>query len=161
MNELVFLRHGAALSISESKTGGDSGRRLAPAGRAQAAMSARRLEAAGFSPAIIISSPYSRAVETADIAAERFPSAKRARVEALANPHSLGGVLKDIETAAGGAASVLVVGHEPTLSALAAALINAPAMPLRAGSFAYLRLPRGLAGGGAELVEFFAPGTAS
>lgn len=157
MNELVFLRHGAALSISDSKARDDSGRRLAPEGRAQAELSARRLEAAGFSPAIIISSPYSRAAETADIAARRFPAAKRTRLEALADPPSLGGLLKAIEAAAGGAASVLVVGHQPTLGAMTAALINAPAVPLSAGSFAYLKLPRGLEGGGAELVELYAP----
>ncbi len=161
MNELVFLRHGAALSVQESGASNDRGRRLAPEGKAQAELSARRLEAAGFSPEIIISSPYSRALETADIAAGRFPSAKRVSVEDLASPPSLTGVLQAIESAAGAAPSVLVVGHQPTLGALTAVLLKAPAPPLSTGSFAYLKLPLGLAGDSAELVEFFTPDDAS
>ncbi|MBU2573621.1 MAG: histidine phosphatase family protein [Elusimicrobia bacterium] len=159
MNELVFLRHGAALSIPDSKARNDAGRRLAPEGRAQAGLSASRLEAAGFSPSLIISSPYSRAVETADIAAGHFPAAKRASVEALASPSSLGGILKAIEAAAGGERSVLVVGHQPTLGALSARLLKTAVCPLSAGGYAYLKLPGGLTEGGAELVDFFSPET--
>lgn len=159
MKELVFLRHGAALSIADSKAPDDVGRRLAPAGRAQIKASVKRLEAAGFSPSVIISSPYSRAAETADIAAARWPAAKRLSVEALVACRRLGGILEAIEAAAGAERSVLVVGHQPTLSALIARLLQTAVLPLNAGGFAYLKLTGGLTEDGAELVEFFSPET--
>ena len=63
MKQIVFLRHGQAGMAAE-----DSARPLTPAGKEQAIESALRLKQGGFRPDIIISSPYKRAMETAEIA---------------------------------------------------------------------------------------------
>lgn len=63
MKQIVFLRHGQAGMAAE-----DSARTLTPLGKEQATESALRLKQAGFMPGIIISSPYKRALETAEIA---------------------------------------------------------------------------------------------
>jgi len=157
MKELVFLRHGAALSLADSKARNDAGRHLAPEGKAQIEAAVERLEAAGFSPSLIISSPYNRAIETADIAAAHFPDAKRISVEALISTSAPGPILKAIQAAAGAGYSVLVVGHQPTLSALVGRLLKTAICPLSTGGFAYLKLSGDLIGGGAELVEFYSP----
>ena len=66
-----------------------------PAGRALRDRSAEHLRVEAFDVA---------GRETADIAAARFPAAKRAILDVLANPPSLSEVLKAIEAASGGAA---------------------------------------------------------
>ncbi|MBO4555716.1 MAG: histidine phosphatase family protein [Elusimicrobiales bacterium] len=63
MKQIVFLRHGQAGMAAE-----DSARTLTPLGKEQAIESALRLKQGGFRPDIIISSPYKRAMETAEIA---------------------------------------------------------------------------------------------
>ena len=163
MKELILMRHGLALSAREPGPRGDAGRKLSRDGEAQIELSSRRLKELGVFPGLIISSPFLRAVETADIAAEYFPLAGRAVVPSLAAPVSLTDTLKDIAGASGDAPSVLVIGHQPTLSFLCGLLLKTEGPPFSTGSFAYLKFPEapGLRGGPdgakAELVELFAP----
>ena len=157
------MRHGLALSALEHGPRGDAGRKLSRDGEAQIALSSKRLKELGVSPALIISSPFRRAVETADIAAEHFPAAGRAIVPSLAAPVSITGILNDIAAASGDAPSVLVIGHQPTLSSLCGLLLSTDGPPFSTGSFAYLkfqkepRLPGGPGAGKAVLAELFAP----
>jgi phosphohistidine phosphatase len=157
MKKLVLMRHGAALSILESGAAGDAGRKLSSEGKDQIRASAGRLKELGFMPDVIISSPFLRAVETADIAAGIFPAARRVKEPALASPASLTGILDAISSAAEGASSVLVAGHQPAMGALSGLLLNAPPPPFHTGSFAYLKLPGGPDMRGSELVELFTP----
>jgi len=157
MKELVFMRHGTPLSIQESGSAGDAGRKLAPDGKTQIELSARRLKQLGFSPGVIISSPYVRAVQTADIASGFFPAAKRVSEPVLATPLSLTAILDAIDSDAGGAASVLVIGHQPTLSSLSGRLLGTASPYFTTGSFAYLKLSGGIGSEKADLAEFFAP----
>ena len=61
MEELVFMRHGHALGTREAGVCCDSERPLSPRGEEEVLESARHLKAAGFSPGLIISSPFLRA----------------------------------------------------------------------------------------------------
>jgi phosphohistidine phosphatase len=157
MKELVLMRHGAALSVLDSGAGEDSGRKLSPEGKDQIRISAGRLKDLGFTPDIIISSPFLRAVETADIAARLFPYARRVKEPALTCADSLTGILNAIYSAAKGASSVLVAGHQPTMGSLSGLLLNTPPPPFQTGSFAYLKTPDGPDLHTAELTEFFTP----
>ena len=163
MKELVLMRHGLALSATESGPRGDAGRELSPEGKIQIAVSSKRLKELGFSPGIIISSPFLRALETADIAAEYFPAAKRAIEPALVCAASTIDILNAITAAASAEPSVLVIGHQPTLSLMCSHLLKANSLPLSTGGFAYLKFPYDpdLSGGPdhgkAELTDFFAP----
>ncbi len=157
MIELVLMRHGHALSAQESGHRGDAGRKLSQNGKAQITVSAGRLKGLGFSPGIIISSPFLRAIETADIAAEHFPAAKRVTEPALVSTDPLSGILNAIAAAAASEPSVLVIGHQPTLGALCSLLLKSDSLPFSTGGFAYLRLSDGPGSVKAELADFFAP----
>ncbi|MFA6434787.1 MAG: histidine phosphatase family protein [Elusimicrobiales bacterium] len=157
MKELVLMRHGLALSAREPGPLADAGRKLSRDGKAQIAASSKRLRELGFSPGIIISSPFLRAVDTADITARHFPAAKRLTEPALASADSVSRILNAITSDAAGEPCVLVVGHQPTLSSLCALLLRSEVLPLSTGGFAYLKLSGG--SGNAKLAEFFAPET--
>jgi phosphohistidine phosphatase len=157
MKELVFMRHGLAMPAREPGARGDAGRRLLPEGKAQAEASSKRLKELGFSPLVIISSPYLRAMETADIAAALFPAARRVQEPALISPSPLQDILTAITTAADGAPSVLVVGHQPTLGALCGLMLGTGGPHFTTGSFSYLRYSGAPGSGKAELADFFSP----
>ena len=157
MEELVFMRHGLAMPAREPGARGDAGRRLSPEGKTQVQASSARLKELGFSPGVIISSPLSRAVETADIAAAIFPAAKRVKEPALVSPSPLPDILKAIRASAAGETRVLVVGHQPTLGALCGFLLGTDGIHLSTGSFAHLKFPGPPGSGQAELTDSFSP----
>ena len=157
------MRHGLALSAQESGLRGDAGRKLSQDGKDQITASSKRLRELGVSPGVIISSPFLRAMETADITAEYFPAAKRVTEPALVSAASLSDILDAIAAAAAGEPSVLVIGHQPTLGSLCGLFLKSDNLPLSTGGFAYLKLPNEfpLPGGPgcvkAELADFFSP----
>lgn len=151
MNEIVFMRHGTALSVREAGVASDSQRPLSPLGEKQALLSARHLRDSGFSPALIISSPYTRAARTAEIAAGVFPAA-RLRTAAEISDGPADAVL-DLATDAAKSGSVLIVGHIPMLGAAAGALLAAPPPDLSPAGFVHLRPGEAAA----SLVEFYSP----
>ena len=124
--ELYILRHGIA---ENGKPGGsDADRALTTEGKKKLRDTLRVVQRAGVSPGLIISSPYIRAVETAAIAMDvlgyketllhttaLIPSSDPKPVWEEIRVH------KDV-------ASLMLVGHEPLLSALAAYLLGAPSV---------------------------------
>jgi phosphohistidine phosphatase len=115
----------------------------------RAAGCARRAKVA---PTLILSSPFVRAVETAEIAAEVLAyRAGIVRTEALipsASPQRVWNEIRNRHDAM----QVLLAGHEPLLSHLAAYLLNSPALriDMRKASFVRIDLdllapnPRGI-----------------
>lgn len=151
--ELVLLRHGHALSAEESGGRTDSDRKLSGRGRSEVAASLARLSELGFAPGRVVSSPLRRARETALAAAEHFGLQEACELEELASPCGLEETLRAIIDSAEGADSLLAVGHQPTLGALAASVSGAADCDLSTAGFAYLRLdPRT---GKGELVELY------
>lgn len=151
MDELVLLRHGHALGTREAGVASDSARPLSARGEAEALEAARHLLAEGFRPALIISSPYARAARTAELAASVFSSASRETSAALSDGPSQA-VLDLAENAVAG--SVLLIGHQPLLGAVAGFLCGAPPLDLAPAGFARVR--RG-ARGEEALLEFYDP----
>lgn len=154
MEELVLLRHGHALGVREAGVASDSERPLSARGEAAALDAARRLLAEGFSPDLIISSPYARAARTADLAASVFTAARRETAAALSDGPAQA-VLDLADKAPAG--SVLLVGHQPLLGAVAGFL--AGASPLDLAPAGFVRLRRGERGR-AALLEFYDPAQA-
>src|ERR1017187_1483706 len=68
--ELYLFRHGIAEDLLAGRS--DSSRTLTPEGRERAASVVRLARQAGVMPSLIASSPYTRAVQTAEIAAREF-----------------------------------------------------------------------------------------
>lgn len=124
--DVFLLRHGIA---EDAKPGADDASRvLTREGRSKLRVLLQQVAAAKVTPALIISSPYRRAVETAEIAARilgyREQVLQSRTLEPGGNPES---VWQEIR-AHRDAASLLLVGHNPLFSHLASYLLASPSL---------------------------------
>lgn len=122
--QLYFLRHGSAVA-SDRWRGAEAERPLTDAGRTEMRQVARGLKWLGVAPDAILTSPYTRTRETAEIAGAALGVAVTP-AEALApgcDLDRLAAALTAISTS-GPPDSALLVGHEPDLSTLVGLLIG-------------------------------------
>jgi len=120
---LLLMRHGVAEDPAESSDKADAKRRLTPKGKSRVADVAHFLDTVGMKPTHFVSSPRLRALETAQIVAERFRSKKD--VQRLASLDFAGDwrtLVSDLEELTGKSedAVVLAAGHEPLCGEFAA-----------------------------------------
>ena len=155
MNEIVLLRHGHALSSREAGVHTDAERPLSPLGEKEALEAAAHLKQTGFSPAIIIHSPYLRAARTAEIAAEVFPGAQLRPAPELSDGPSTAALDLLLEAAGRPGAAVLAVGHQPMLGAIAGFLSGCPPLDLSPAGFA--RIKPGTKADQGSLAELYEP----
>ena len=120
MDRLILLRHGKA--ESESVSGDDFDRRLAPRGVTESAAMARTLAELGFMPNVALVSPAARTRETWAAAEAAFPGAKVAFDGDLYNSDSEG-VRRAAQAVGRTAGTVLVIGHNPGLQELTVRLL--------------------------------------
>jgi phosphohistidine phosphatase len=126
MMEIYLLRHGIAEDAKPGEP--DSGRALTNEGREKLRRVLRRVRAADVSPTLILSSPYRRAVETADIAAQVLGyKGKVVQIRALTPDGSPGEVWEEIRSRKDEDA-ILLAGHEPLMGAIAAYLLDCPGL---------------------------------
>lgn len=118
------MRHGAAEDIAP--TGHDADRRLTPAGRATVRRVAVALrQQATVAPRIVVSSPYARATETAEIVrAIVCPDGDALAIEPDLVPN--GSAYDLVLRIARRGVPALLVGHQPNIEAVARSL-SAPA----------------------------------
>ena len=120
--EIYLLRHGIAEDNAPS--GKDADRRLTDEGRTKLRRVLERAHMAGVNPSLILTSPYRRALETAEIAARELGyEGKIIRTPAL-TPESSPQQLWDAIRERRGEAAVLAAGHEPLFSATVAHLLG-------------------------------------
>lgn len=118
--QLYVMRH--SLSQDHAPTGRDEDRQLTRQGRERARAVARELRRREAYPSRILSSPLRRCVETAEeIAQELTPGLSIELRRELAPGAGSSHVLAELMNAR--AARVLLVGHEPDVSHLAAGLL--------------------------------------
>lgn len=129
---VILFRHGPAGDQNPARWPSDVDRPLTPNGIERTRLAARGLERLVSSEvAFILTSPYQRAKETATIVSEAFGNTTVETLDALASGASPRGVLAAIEKFHSDR-TVILVGHEPDLGMLAAALIgSARALPLK------------------------------
>jgi phosphohistidine phosphatase len=121
--ELYLLRHGIAENGSP-----DAARKLTDKGKEKTAAIAQMARKAGVEPSLIVSSPYVRAVETAElVAAELGYSGPIVKFESLVPHGNPEGVWNDVSDHRS-ESSILLAGHEPLLSVLMAWLLACPAL---------------------------------
>jgi phosphohistidine phosphatase len=133
---LYVMRHGLAVTRGSVRFSDDARRPLVAEGKEKMREIAEGLKRVGFEVDWIVTSPLVRAVETAGIIAESLASSAPVDVCEAMRP---GGSAEDVITFLAKRPSrtrVLVVGHEPDLSELAARLIGA-------GGHANLALKKG------------------
>ena len=123
--ELVLVRHAKAGDHDPAKYPDDSQRPLTDIGRKQMHQVAKGLSRILPEADLILSSPYARAAETAEILAPIFSPKRPVELYKELSP---GGSLKALLThlqKMPNRSLVMLVGHEPDLSEMAAQMIGA------------------------------------
>ena len=126
--EIYILRHG----IAEAAHAGmkDADRALTPEGAKKLQPVLRRARGVDVEPSIILTSPYRRARETAKIAVEALRGGGRLVDSPALTPESSPEAVWDEIRAHKGEAQVMIVGHEPLLSAVYAHLLGEPSVQI-------------------------------
>ena len=123
--ELYILRHAKADPLGIGGVGRDKDRALTDEGIATLRWVVRGMKALGLTFDLILSSPYLRARQTAEIVAEELDVRKILELSPELAPGGDCRVLIDtMSTRCDPSASILLVGHEPTLSRLISVLIS-------------------------------------
>lgn len=151
---LLLLRHGDALSVGYP----DEKRPLSTLGEEQALLAARTLRKIGAVPGLIISSPYVRAVKTAELVGEDLSVGNLQISEHLLPGGDSRGISSHLKSLA--AERILLVGHEPHLRILLAYLIGAPGttgIALMKGALASIEIPPDMDGAKGSLRWLLTP----
>jgi len=120
--QLFLVRHAEAVERSEGLT--DELRHLTRRGRKQAAKLAKRLKKSKLRPGLIITSPLVRAVQTAELLAVEIGKDTVVAADASLGSGADTAAVLTLLRGAANRMSILLVGHEPQLSALAAQLLG-------------------------------------
>lgn len=154
--KLLLVRHAAAVPRGMPGIPDDE-RPLTPKGRAKFSAAAKGLARIARRPDVLLTSPLPRARATAEIAARAFKRIEPTIEPALAH-ENLDGIVAALGAHPAGA-TVAIVGHEPTLSALLARLLGSAhgeRLAFKKGGAALVDLPDGVSGGGV-LIWFLKP----
>jgi phosphohistidine phosphatase len=123
--ELYLLRHAIAESRENEGFPRDSDRPLTDKGVIKLRLVTRGMRALGLSFDLILTSPYLRALQTAEIVAADMGARKVIeRTPHLAPDGDPRALIDLVRSRSGANANVLVVGHEPYLSQLASVLVR-------------------------------------
>jgi phosphohistidine phosphatase SixA len=144
----VLFRHGSAVPVE--KAGSDEARWLTPEGRREVGRVARLLP---FKPSVVLTSPYTRAQETAEIIAHVWGSGVVV-VDELAPGRAR---CKNIASLVDGEPRAVIVGHNPDLEELLCCLIGGGNVVLKPGSAAVVEVEDGWKRGRGTLVELITP----
>ena len=121
---LFILRHGLAIEPGTHRLSSDAERPLTPKGKQKVAEVARAMKAMEISFNLILTSPYVRAKQTAEIVAAKLHAQKRLEfADELKPGGSMDELIERIREADGAPENVLLVGHEPYLSNLISLLV--------------------------------------
>jgi phosphohistidine phosphatase len=122
---IYLVRHGDA--VSEEEAGSDRDRWLSPRGREACRVLGRLLREHAIVPDMILSSPLPRAVQTAELLAgslDYLGTVTSLRcLEPAAQPRVAALAIQSAGT------HVIVISHEPAISAIGAFMLGLPAFP--------------------------------
>ena len=143
--QLLVMRHGKA---EDSHPQGDAARRLVEIGREQARRAARMLLHAQQVPDIVLTSPYERALRTAEEFCTTAGIAAPIIQDWLASGMHPQTALREL-SAFSEFRHIAIVGHEPDLSCLISNLIEAPygSVVMKKGAFAAIECSPPASGG--------------
>jgi phosphohistidine phosphatase len=126
--QIYLLRHGIAEDAAPG--GNDADRALTTAGRKKLRDVLRLVQAVAVTPTLILSSPYRRALETAELAADILGYEQDLLKTKALTPSSTPEAVWEELRVHRDAESVLLAGHEPLFSRLTAYLLNAPQLAI-------------------------------
>lgn len=162
MPQLLIVRHAIAVDRDEARVRQwrDADRPLTDKGRRrmQQAAAGIRIETGPLHR--ILSSPFRRAQQTAEILAREYPDAHLAFIEGLSPGQSLSELIDALADTPRGS-TLALVGHEPDLSQLIALLLCGdvrPAVRLKKGGAALIDFPLTIEACRGELLWLLTPG---
>jgi phosphohistidine phosphatase len=141
---LFFLRHAKAQPRSP-KWRPDSKRPLTPEGESSMFDVARGIKALDVSFDVILTSPYVRALRTAEILAEVYDSQKFFETARLVPEAGAKEIIDELNKNSAAAGEILLVGHEPSMSRLISTLLTGEdgmAMELKKAGFCKLTIQK-------------------
>ena len=158
---LYFLRHGPAGDRGDPRYPDDRLRPLDPDGRRKMKLVAAGMRTLGLEMEVWLSSPLLRARQTAEIAAGAFRARKKiAWLDELAPEGSPRKLVDRLRREHAGAGNILLVGHEPLLSATMGFLLAGQtnlSLVLKKGGLALLTTEALACGPGARLEWLLTP----
>jgi phosphohistidine phosphatase len=140
--KIYLLRHGIAEDVHAGQS--DSERALTPEGKKKLRNVLRAAYAAGVVPTLILTSPYRRAIQTTEIAAEvlnyKGESLRTKTLEPGSHPRAVWDEIRAHKEEA----EILLSGHEPLLSSLTSYLLGCPNLQIdfKKGALACLEIDR-------------------
>lgn len=157
---LYIIRHGIAEDLGNNNSYDDSQRALTEAGRKKMRGIADGLRAFEVKLELILSSPYLRALETAEILADEFKMKdKLAFSENLIPPGHLVQLIDEINEKYP-VDNLAIVGHEPALSSLVSLLLSGQRsinIAMKKGGVCHLSMDKLHLVGGATLEWLLTP----
>lgn len=132
---LYFLRHGKALSRAAWEEDDDL-RPLTPEGVAEVQRIGAYLAGAGLRPGVIVSSPLVRAWRTAELVAEALGLGERLVADERLGHGFDRSALAGVVAEHGAEDALLLVGHEPSFSAVVGELIGGGRVVCKKGGLA-------------------------
>jgi phosphohistidine phosphatase len=122
---LYIVRHGIAVDRADPKSPPEPERPLTAKGVQKTRAAALGLKEFGVKPDVLVTSPYVRAAQTAEIFAEAlaFPTSKIRVTDALKPPANPAEFVKELSRAK--AKEVMCFGHAPHLDQLISQLVGA------------------------------------
>ncbi len=136
--ELYLLRHGIAEDAPPGRA--DSSRALTPEGRERTAAVVKMARDAGVMPSLIASSPYLRAMQTAEVAAKEFGWKGELLPLVSLVPHGTPQAVWSDVRGLRDESAVLLAGHEPLMASLVAYLLGAPELRVDMKKSALVRI---------------------
>jgi phosphohistidine phosphatase len=122
---LYILRHGLAVDHGAPGYAKDADRPLTPKGERKLGRIADAMDELELSFDLILSSPYTRARQTAEIVAEALGACKKLKFSDALTPHgSFKKLIEWLNRCKSLPDDVLLVGHEPYLSGLISLLVS-------------------------------------
>jgi phosphohistidine phosphatase len=137
--EIYFLRHGPAGS-RDAWEGDDAERPLTDKGGEMTARVAERLAEAGVSIDVVVSSPYVRARQTADIAVHALGVARPLETDDALRPGFGFADLAAVLQRHGPADTLMLVGHEPDFSTTIGRMIGGADIALKRAGVAMVEV---------------------
>lgn len=147
IKRVYFMRHGDA-GDKRAWEGVDAERPLSELGIARTEAAARHFAQTGFRPTKILTSPLTRALQTAEIVAEALDAAALLQIDDVLSPgFDITGFRRILKSNAD-QDRLLLVGHDPSLSNVIEATIGGGSIVLKKGGIARLdiddpRVPTG------------------
>ena len=137
--DVFVLRHAIAEDAGPGQA--DSERRLTDEGRDRLRLVVRKAMRAGMAPGVVLTSPYVRARQTADILLEELDRPCELVTTANLTPYAtVADLWRELREYAP-LSPVMVVGHNPQLSELVSVLIGSPryAVEMKKAAIAYVK----------------------